>query len=403
MIVVASDVPKRRRPYASAAGAARARAARDVERFRDLLGYTWFLQRDYDRERMHAGLPPVFSVIPFYSRGVTPLTLPQAAHLQSWHASSLGLTLGTALVPTIGTDPAVNWDSDVALNLAPRVDIPIGGVRGVATYGVTLDGGSSYIQTGFTATFVSVPLLAHTLIFNTGVFTAGNQYFCVAKTMANQTPKLRTLNGAATDSSKPRAIARYLNGFPCLRGVAGTSGAMLDNTSTWAADVASGTNRNFSVLAVMATGSAAPSSVQALWSFGNTGAIDPDPAFYLATRNGTNLYRGGRLNDAGTSSVRDAGAIDTTPHLFTFLINANNLTLQLSGAGGTTTLVSNLSLGSGATTLDAVAIGCLYLNSGQVNANLFSFVEMTSYDVTLGGTDLTENQAYYTGKYPGLP
>lgn len=372
---------------------------RSLRRLDDMMGYTKWLQRDYAREQLNCGIPPSFAVIPFYNRGVTPLTLPQAGHLQSWHASSLGLTLGTALVPTIGTDPAVNWDSDVALSLSPRLDIIIGGARGVATYGLTLDGGLSYIQTGFTATFVAVPLLGHTLIFNTGLYTAGNQYFCVCKTIANQTPKLRTLNGSATDSSKPRIIAKYNNNFPCLRGVAGTSGALLDITSTWAADVASGTNRNFSVLFTGATGSAAPSSVQAFWSIGNTGAIDPDPAFYFATRNGTNLWRTGRLNDAGASSVRDAGAIDVNPHCFAYTVSANSVTLTLFNSGGSTLLINNLSLGSGATTLDAVAIGCLYLNSGQVNTMQFSFLEMTTYDVALTGTDLLENAAYFTGKY----
>ena len=347
--------------------------------------------------------PPSFAPVPMYGAGVSPLTLPNAAFLQSWHASSLGLTMGSGLVQTVPTDPGMSWDAEVTQNLAPRVDITLGGLRGVATYGITLDGGLSYFQTGTTATLVPVPLMGRTLIMTPGLYTIGTQYNCVCKTVSNQTPKTRTLNGAVTDSSKPRVIARLKNGYPGLVGGAGTTGGLIDLTSAWAADLVGAggfTAASFAYFWVGATAAPVPSGIQCFWSIGNTGAIDPDPAYYLGVRNGSGVFRANRINDANTQSTRESVATATASiALYTFLLDSNNVTVRVNG----TTIVNALSLGSGATTCDAMAFGCLLRSGLQTNAMAFTFMEAATYSTGSAANwtagNLGDVEGYFLGKY----
>ncbi len=380
----------------SAERLARVRASREVERFRELMQYTPWLQRDHDRERLSCGLPTNFLAASMFGTGLSPLSLPNAGALQVWRASTLGLTMGTALIPTIPTDPAVNWDADVTQNLAPRCDILSTGIVGAGTYGLTLDNGLSYFQQGTIQTNTLVPLLGRTLIFSGGTYTISNQYNCVVKTVANQTGTVHTLTAAATDSAKPRVIANAKNGYAGLVGVGGTSGAMLDSSTT--ANLCT-SGASFASFSVVATGSAVPAGIQCFWCFGNTGAIDADPCWYLGVRNASGAIRANRINDAGTQAFQEASTATTAVCLYTFLFDSNNVTVRRNG----TTLISNLALGTGATTSDAYAIGCLYRAAAQSNAMAYTWCEEALYstgsaaDWTAGNVATVEG--YFIGKY----
>jgi hypothetical protein len=275
------------------------------------------------------------------------------------------------------------------------MDILTTGTRGVATYGLTIDAGLSYFQTGTTGVTVSVPLFGRTIIMDPGTFTSGDQYIGVCKSMANQTTLVRTLNGAATDSSKPLVVPNAQNGFPCLTSVGGTSGGMTDTTSSWAADVASGTQRAMTWFIVAAPDSATPSAIRAFFSFGNTGSANP--AYYFSTRNGTNNYRAGHIVDSGTATNRDGGALDTDFHVYT---------IRQDGSGNAQIWDNGVSIAASATwggatttTLNCAALFALFRNSAQTNNNAHRFLEMTTYDIALTTDERTTSESYYLGKY----
>jgi hypothetical protein len=374
----------------------RSRRARLFEHQLELLAYAELLQRERDRVRQAMGQPLQFVAVSQYGRGVTPLSLPGNASLESWHDSSLGLQLAAQLIPTGVTPPGVTFDADVDQSLAFRQDTLTTGPRGTATYGLTLDGGLSYFQTGVTAFNVPVPLLGRTLIMNTGTFTAGDTYVAVCKKLVNQTPKVRTMFGAATDSAKPAIVPDSLNGFPALVGKGGTTGGMTDTTSSWALDLCSGATRDFTVFTVAKADSATPSAVRAFWSFGAVAAANP--AYLFGVRNGTNLWRANRINDAGTSSTRDAGALDVAAHQWTFQMQSNNVSLWKDGA----LIINALSLGSGATTLNCAAFFCLFRNSAQANAMQASLYQNLSYSAALTTSQRTSIQQYQKLRY-GTP
>jgi len=343
---------------------------------------------------MHLGLPLHFQAVSQLGGGVTPLTLPGSADLQSWHDASLGLKLNAQLIGSGVTPPGVTFDADVDQSLAFRMDCTGSGARGVATYGLTLDGGLSYFQTGTTAFNVAVPLLGRTLVMNTGIYTILDQWITPCKQMANQTPKTRTLFGNGTDTNKPRIIPTNINGYPSLLGVGGTSSAMTDTTSAWAADVASGNARTWSAFLVVKAPSAAPSSVNAFFSFGDN--TDADPAFLLGVRNGTNLWRTNRINDAGTSSTRDAGALDTNWNQFTWQQDGNNTTLRKNGS----VLINNLSLGSGQTTLSSVALFALMRAGAVTNVMAGNFTQMMTYSSAfMTGSTMLAIENWQRGRY----
>src|SRR5262245_55458691 len=107
------------------------------------------LQIDVEIERLCMGLPALFVPVATFGAGLSPLSLPGAANLQSWHLSQRGVSLGSGLVPSgPGTPPVCSFTANVAQSVPFRQDVLVGGVRGVATYGLTIDGGLSYFQTG---------------------------------------------------------------------------------------------------------------------------------------------------------------------------------------------------------------------------------------------------------------
>src|SRR5882724_490176 len=218
---------------------------RENERLRDMLAYKDELQRDWDRQRLYAWLPAQFIPIAMFGQGVTPLTLPGSATIRTWHVSTRGLQLTSSLLGSgSGTPPVCNYDAAINESIPLRMDCLVGGARGdgISKVGFTIDGGFSYFQQSFTATFVSVPNIGRTLTMGTGTFVAGQQWVSPIATCLNQAPVAATLSGPATDSSKPVLDPLILNGFP---GIRRTNGPLTDTTSTWAADVASGTNKSF--------------------------------------------------------------------------------------------------------------------------------------------------------------
>lgn len=370
--------------------------ARHLERLREQLEYKNDIQRDYQR---WCGTPLGFTATAVYGVGASPLTFSSAADLASWHLSTRGLVIGATLIKSSVPDPNVAFTTDVNQSVPLRMDVLTGGLRGVATYGLTIDGGLSYFQSGVTATTVPVPLFGQSLTMSLGTFTLGTTYTAVAASMANQTPLVRTLVGGPTDANRPIIRPLAQNGYPCLEGVGGTLGGMLDTTSTWAAEVCNspspGVSKDFTWIFAMAPDSAAPSAARAFFSMAdNTSA---NPLYSFTSRNGTNNYRCWHENDAGTVQLREAGALDTNFHCYSVVQSGGNVSAWVDG----TVIVNALTWLPATTTTCSNA--ALFVNSrggtGQTSVGRHRFLELVTYRTALSTLMRQQVEVYLKGKY----
>ena len=372
---------------------------RQRERLTEQMQYSEEMQRDHNRMRYSMGLPVQFNAVSQYGKGLTPLLLPDAANLQSWHVSTLGMTQAQTLLPP-GASPSISWSTDLQQAI-PFQCTTSAGVRGVATYALSIDGGATTFQSGLTATTISVPLLGNTLTFASGTYIAG-AYLGLVKQLTNQAINnpAATLLGRATDSSKPVLTPNAQNGF---QGIFNTSGnAMYDATSGWAASVASdptGAGVNFQWFIVGSIDSAAPSAVRALMCMAQKASATP--VYFLGALNGTNVYRMQRTNDAGTNALQSAGALTTAFKLYTVQVSKSalqNVTLWVNK----TKVINNLAFGTGPITLDNVGLfgetrGTS--DGGASNANRATVLELTTYNTVSSAADTDSIQNYFIGKY----
>lgn len=374
--------------------AARRRQIREENIQRDQMSHTLDIQRDYVR---WCGIPLGFTAVEAYGVGASPLTFPSAGTLASWHLSTRGVTLGAQLIPTVGTDPAVSFSSNINQSVPARMDIILGGIRGVSTYGLTIDGGLSYFQTGLTATSVNVPAFGQAMTMNSGLYTALNTYAFVVVSMANQTPLARTLAGATgvTDANRPRILPNVLNGYPSIKGNGGTLGGLVDTTSSWASDVCSGTAKDFTWIFVMADDTATPSSAVPFMSFSdNVSAI---PLYAFTVRNGTNVYRCQHVTDANASTLREAGTLDVAFHTFVVMQSAGLCFAWVDGVN----IVNGLSWGAATlTTCTNVGLFCTNRGNAQAGTNRFQYVEGVTYTNALPTSQWQQvATGYLKGKY----
>lgn len=373
--------------------AARRREARESERQREQMAFRDEIQRDYVR---WAGIPLGFTAVEAYGVGASPLTFPGSSlTLASWHLANRGITLGATLIPTL-TNPAVNFSGNINQSVPARLDILSGGVRGVATYGLTIDGGLSYFQSGLTATTVNVPSFGQAMTMNAGTYQVDTYAFVVVS-MANQTSLVRTLAGApgTTDAARPRLNPNVQNGYAAMKGAGGTLGGLVDTSSTWAAEVCSGVQKDFTWCFVMADDTATPSSAVAFVSFADNTLTAPIYSF--AVRNGTNTYRCRHTTDSGVQTLREAGALDVAFHVFT---------VQQSGGGLCSAWVDGVNIVNGLTwgtavqtTCSNVGLFCTNQGNVQIGADRFQFLEMVTYTNALPTAQRQQVEGYLKGKY----
>lgn len=371
--------------------AARRRAVREDEKRQDELAFHDEIQKDYVK---WAGLPLGFTAVAVYGVGASPLTFASSATLASWHVANKGITLGATLIPTL-SNPAVNFSGNINQSVPARLDILTGGVRGVATYGLTIDGGLSYFQSGVTATSVNVPAFGQAMTMASGTYQVDTYAFVVVS-MDNQTTLVRPLAGAAgtTDAARPRLNPNVQNGYAAMKGAGGTNGALVNTASTWGADVCSGVQKDFTWVFCMADDNATPSSAVPFVSFGdNSSAI---PVYQFTVRNATNVYRCWHVTDANATTLREAGSLDTAFHVFSVRQSGGNVSAWVDGAN----IVNALSWGAATqTTISNVSIFGSNRGGSQAGTNRFQFLEMMTYTSALSTADRQQLEGYLKGKY----
>lgn len=390
--VVRAQLREREREMLQNPRAARRRLAREEERQRERMAFRDEIQRDYVR---WAGIPLGFTAVASYGVGPSPLTFPSAATLRSWHMSNRGITLGAQLIPTLA-NPAVSFSGNINQSVPARLDILSNGNRGVATYGLTIDGGASYFQSGVTATTVNVPAFGQAMTMNLGTYQIDTYAFVVVS-MENQTSLPATLEGApgTTDANRPRLFPNVQNGYAAMRGAGGTNGALVDTVSSWGADVCSGVRKPFTWIMCVATDNATPASALPFMSFADN--VNATPVYQLTVRNGTNVFRAWHVTDANVTTIPEGGALDLLFHVMVVQQDAAGLvTVRRDGAA----IIGPVTWGAATqTTISNVALFGSNRGNVQAATNRSYFLEENTYTSALALGEVQQLEGYYKSKY----
>ncbi len=332
--------------------------------------------------------------LPLYSGGKRgPLSLPGKQYLESWHYAGRGLTLGATLkragtaAPADMTITAGNRQQSIALLI--KIPTGGGGARGTATYEAYLTGGTGTpFQTGTTAASVVLTSIGLTIAMPSGTYSDDNTYSGVVESWANLTPKTRLLSSVGVVSAQPTLLWQAQNGKPTIHSAGGSTGYLQDLTSDWAASVASGTDSDFTAFLVCKTDSATPGGVLAWLSF--CSSSDADPVWYVAAKNGTNDYRTGKIDDAGSAANADGGALNTSYHVLGIIQHGTTVDLYVDG----TVVYSGNAQNVGITTLDIVCMFGLLRNGVFTNAMVGAIGESITYNAALSAGEFAAVNGY---------
>lgn len=320
----------------------------------------------------------------------TPLTLPGAANIESWHEGGRGLTLGATLRRGGTAAPAdmiITGGSRVQ-SLGLRITTSAGAL-GVATYAAYIDGGGSPIQTGPTAASVLLAPVGLTISMPSGTYSSDNVYEGVVESWANLTPKTRTLLSVGAVSAQPQVLWSAQNGRPAIHSAGGSTGYLIDSTSDWAAQVASGNDRAFTIFVVCKTDDAAPSGIRTMYGFGH--GTNPDACWFLGIRNGTNVWKTQKIDDGAVSAQRELGALDTNYHVHRLVQHGTTVDHYIDGV----LVYSGFAQDVGTTTLNVVALFALLRAGAATNALNGAICAEASYNTDLSPADLVAVEQYF--------
>lgn len=325
------------------------------------------------------------------SGAASPLTLPGSAALESWHRSDQGLTIGPTLRRVGGGAPA-----DVTISAGDReqsiglvIKITGAGGLGVATYAAYSDGGvGAPFQTGLMEASVVLTSIGLTLAMPPGAFNTSHSYEGVVESWANLTPKVRTLSSVGAVSAQPRIVPAAKNNRPTIHSSGGSTGFLQDVSSSWAADVGSGTDSDFSVFLMCKTDTAAPGSVQAFMSFGNS--VNVDSLWEIGIRNGLNNYRSSKVDDGGAAAFSEGGSLDTLYHVLYLCQHGTTIDMRDNGS----LVYSGSAQNVGLTTLDNVALFARLRAGAASNALSGEIGEVITYNTALSASDALTIEDY---------
>lgn len=316
------------------------------------------------------------------------LTLPGGASLRAWHDVRRGMTIGAQLRGSgVGAPVGPSLTGSLAQTIGLYVAITSNGSLGSAGYAAYFDGGIMPFQTGVIpgSGIVVLTQLGITATFGSGSYTTAHAYTGVCSQLTNQAPGTSTLAGPASDSSKPTVKWAAKAGRPTLVSPGGST-YIADATSTAAGDCASGVDKDFTLVFMGKTDDAAPSAVRALVSLNNNS--DADPAWFLGLRNGTNVWRSQKIDDAGSaSSPIDLGALDVNYHVHRLVQHGTTLDHYIDGALN----YSGSSQNVGTATFNNYCWFALLRGGSSTNACSGEIGEAALYSVALTAPEYVED------------
>ncbi len=329
------------------------------------------------------------------STAANPLTLPGSASLESWHRADQGLTIGATLRRS-GTLPPADM-TITAGNRQQSIGLAIktgAGALGVATYSAYLDGGVTPFQTGTTAASVVLTAVGLTVAMPAGTYSADNVYEGVVESWANLTSKTRTLSSVGMVSAQPSLLWRAQNNIAAVGSSGGSTGYLEQVGGDWASNLASGSDKGFSVFLVCRTDSASPSGVRVWFAMGNT--LDADTDWDVGIRNGTNNYVTTKVDDAGSVQSSNAGSLDTNYHVVSAVQRGTTVDLRVDGVAIMTGAAQNVGL----STFDTVCLFARHRGGvGGTNAMGGGIGELITYSTPLAVSDVQAIEGYLRGSW----
>lgn len=252
-----------------------------------------------------------------------------SATLVAWYQISTSGGVAGTLLKTAGTGTnAVTVTGNLQQPFGIKLTFPVGGVRGTATYSLSLDNGTTVFQTGTTAATVAIGATGMTLNFpTTSSYATTDIYVSVVNPILDKTAN--HYDTANTNSGeRPLMIASGANGHPTAR-YDGIDDYQL-SVSGLAAAAVGGTNAPFSVVG-MCTLNAVPTggNVANLYCFGHSSDVTLPRVELQAL---SDRWRIRRMD--GTHNV----ALDSTifpiveRYCHCWIFDGANSTLTLSGA-----------------------------------------------------------------------
>jgi hypothetical protein len=329
----------------------------------------------------------VLSARPLYlGGGITPLLLPGADVLESWHYALRGLTLGSQLLEfgasISGNIVGITGNLNQSIGLV--LDVTVAGLRGTAKFDAYIDGGVVPFATNLTTgASTAIPGLNITTAWPVGSYTVDNAYKGVVGSWSNLTPKTRTLIAPAALTSHPTIAWQAKNGKPTITSD-GTNGKRLDDlTSDWASVLASGIDTPFTVIQMVKTDTVTPNAVRSWLALKNqTGSAE----WSASIKNGTNDYYSAKIDNVGAAAVSQGGALDLNYHVLTWRQNGTTCDLRKDGVAVFTGDGQNV----GDSTFDAVSV----LSQLGASSMIGAIGEMCTYRTALTNTEVNAIEAY---------
>jgi hypothetical protein len=305
------------------------------------------------------------------SGGYTPLNLPGFASLRSWVTAQRtnSLSYNSLMQETGGAAPDVNLSGTPTRLVDPRIeinDVSLGTSRGQAKFRWSEDGGLNWTSGVSTAASVALGTTGLTANFATGTYSTSNVY--VGKIVqwndisGNFNHYENTL--AASGVNLPKVSLGGLNGRNALYFKKTDSCYLRRADSTYCTDLAGGNDTPMTAFTVAQIVSG-PTAAHVFWSITNTTVTTSLLGISTSASKWGCVARG----DTGIELDNFAGTEDLNPYVFEYVRFGTTVSLFLTNAAGTTTILNGAAQDANSMTMTEA-----FLGAARSGANVYGDV-----------------------------
>lgn len=297
-----------------------------------------------------------------------------SAPLLSDHDARKGITFNSTLYDCSGTGDAITLTGTLSQTTVAhdiRIDIPVAGLPGTGKFRVSLNSGHDYVADGGSYDITipvgltyAIPGTAMTLNFANVSYNLNAIYYASVESWADQSGNGHTFTRQAANSGPLlQRMGRSNNGFSRKsKGVMGRWALVadalnvLENTGTWAADLAGGTNNTFHLFVVASSDNPA-AGAQAFVAVGRSS--NATPFLYLGEDGASDWAHTWRNDANATGSANSTGDVgNTRAHVFELEYDGTNSITRVDGV-----TVGSSAVARGAMTVDRGAFFALIRNT----------------------------------------
>lgn len=315
---------------------------------------------------------------PHFTTKDNPLDWPGAAQLLSWHHWRFDRNYLAQLYGTGTTPPAVTFTGTVPVGCGLQLDVPTGGVRGVAQFRWSARNGDGTDWSAPITTGASVALgNGVTLQFaNTGPYSTDNEYRLKVSQWRDQTGHAHHWDSAGSTQRAPVPLVTAQGTAISFDGV--DDGMYC--TSSLPTDLVGGSDNSFAIFSVARIENTSPSGGLGCIVFFGDGATNRRLHWHFLSAGPQ--FRCSKQDDAGTNVNVTGGTPDTNIHVLELVHTGNTTTMLVDGTivfGPTAQDVTALTVNTG-------TIGFSFLSGAEGNKANISHYEMLTYSSELDAT-----------------